>query len=125
MEVHSKQLNIVTRLRKTYVDAAFDAVLYYLLSDEGKNVADIDKKVKRAISFCESEEAEAYYRQVHDHLSSKSNMRRKEERSMGSPSDKVDADADGDDSIYTFSRERANAAKHETKCCLNSKKQFD
>jgi hypothetical protein len=105
MEFDCKQLDIVTRLRKTYLssdDAAFDALLYYLLSDEGKNVADIETKVKRAISFCESVEAEDYYRQVYNHVSSRCNHKK----------DHVDVDnVDGDESIYTFSRERAKAAK--------------
>lgn len=103
MDVDVKQLRAVQRLRQKYRDneAAYDALLYYLLTDGGARKRDLTERIKGAIAFCASSEGEAFYEAVLDHGSPKAS----------SPQASKDALRDEED-IYEYSHEWAKAARH-------------
>lgn len=102
MEIDPKQLKAVQRLRRRYKsnETAYDALVYYLLTDAGAKAADVEARIKKAIEFCRSPEGEAFYQRVHDHLGEKSGA-------------ETETPADGcEEDIYEYSHEWAKAARH-------------
>lgn len=129
MELNKRQLDVVHRLRCKYADTAdnghaHDALMYYLLSDGGKNVAGIGKKIQKAMAFYKSVKGERFYHQLSDHLSSRKDTKTRAHVDVDDVNDiknddvndmKIknnnDDDDHDDDDVYDFSPEMAKAAK--------------
>ena len=80
MKLNKKQLNIVHKLRRKYVghEYAHDALIYYLLSEKGgenDDEKDIERKLRKAIAFYQSDQGEKVYEKISDHLSRKEKHR--------------------------------------------------
>jgi hypothetical protein len=90
MDVNVKDLKCVHRLRKKYEDneTAYDALIYFLLTDGGKRTKDISSRIKEAVAFCRNKEGQSYYEQVVNVLEQKK------------------------DDIYDYSSAWAKAARH-------------
>lgn len=120
MELNKRQLDIVHRLRTTYTDDnghAHDALIYYLLSDGGKHVSDMGKKIKKAMAFYKSAKGERLYHQIIDHLSSSDQEQVQDQvqeqvQDQGQVQVQVQGQDQDQDDIYDFSQEMAKAAKN-------------
>lgn len=91
MEVIEKELKALHRLRKKYEDneAAYDALMYFLITEGGTRAADVSSRIKQAVAFCrDAEKGQAYYEQVVQVLDRKK------------------------DDIYDYSSSWAKAARH-------------
>ena len=91
MEVNAKEVKAVQRLRKKYEDneTAYDALIYFLITEGGKRTEDVSSRIKQAIAFCRGKDGQSYYGKVVDVL---------EEQKK--------------DDIYNYSSSWAKAARH-------------
>lgn len=90
MEVNAKDLKTVQRLRKKYEEneTAYDALIYFLITEGGTRTKDVSDRIKQAIAFCRGKEGQLYYGKVVDALEAQK------------------------DDIYDYSSSWAKAARH-------------
>lgn len=70
MQVQAEELRALKKLRQKYQDNehAYDALIYHMLTQGGKNAGTVSSMIKDAVAFCRGKEGESFYENVVDIL---------------------------------------------------------